>query len=490
MTTLRAYFTIINNRLAYNVQAENTFRHGKKSHYTHRRVFWTNNLDSKCRNLYTNNYTNQLVVRYPEDIRKGKYFYTRESDNEWSECSQNVFLSAYNYMTVEDEQKILKVSPDFKYTLNKFAISDMCHSYTVLNVWKLYNLWLNHPECEFVIMSRLSSLLFNKSFYRLKLPKQKEILRFMKEHPEVPRYANLSVITRLIQAYKDGLKKEDFENVYHDFRNYREIKSLKHRRYFYSQINKSNLHDLYNVVTFYNDYMKMAKKLKKNLKSDYWIYPGNLKQRHDKVMGQLERIRELERMKREEKERTLRIRRELKAIQDNAKIKDYCERNNISADDYAQFKILNSQLPESEKFSITPRNFTKALDYCTSHDLNNKDNVATLYRQTVEKFQQYSRIVNGYSIFVPQNIFDIEEQAKSLHQCLITCNYPRQIIRKSCVLVFIRKENKPIATVEVKNDGTIGQFHLDQKLDNFLPSKELEDTFNKWYKDADLRICS
>lgn len=148
MTTLRAYFTIINNRLAYNVQAENTFRHGKKSHYTHRRVFWTNNLDSKCRNLYTNNYTNQLVVRYPEDIRKGKYFYTRECDNEWSECSQNVFLSAYNYMTVEDEQKILKVSPDFKYTLNKFAISDMCHSYTVLNVWKLFDFILDGDRTE------------------------------------------------------------------------------------------------------------------------------------------------------------------------------------------------------------------------------------------------------------------------------------------------------------------------------------------------------
>ena len=234
----------------------------------------------------------------------------------------------------------------------------------------------------------------------------------------------------------------------------------------------------------------MAKELKKDVKSDYWIYPSDLKKRHDKVMEQLDRVHEIEKLKREEKIRRERIRRELKATQDNEKIKDYGGRNNISADDYAEFKVLNSQLPESEKFSITPRSFSKALSYCRSHDLNNKDNISTLYQKAVEKFAQFSRIVDGYSIFVPQNVFDIEEQAQALHQCLITCDYPKQIIRNSCVLVFIRKKEKPIATVEILPDGKIKQFHLDQKLDNFYPSQELEDTFNKWYKDADLRICA
>ena len=93
----------------------------------------------------------------------------------------------------------------------------------------------------------------------------------------------------------------------------------------------------------------------------------------------------------------------------------------------------------------------------------------------------------GYEIYIPKKIKDVQFQADNLHQCLISCDYVSRVINKGCVLVFIRKKGKPIATVEVKKNNVIGQFYLDEKdRNNCMPSDELRTIFSSWLKNKNI----
>ena len=103
------------------------------------------------------------------------------------------------------------------------------------------------------------------------------------------------------------------------------------------------------------------------------------------------------------------------------------------------------------------------------------------YIKAVKKYLKSYKEIDGYSVYVPDDVLDINYQAEYLHQCLITCDYIGKVIQKHCVLVFIRKNEKPVATVELLPRKKIGQFYaneLDRK--NCLPTEEVREVFNKW----------
>lgn len=103
------------------------------------------------------------------------------------------------------------------------------------------------------------------------------------------------------------------------------------------------------------------------------------------------------------------------------------------------------------------------------------------YIKAVKKWLDTSKEIDGYSIFVPEDVTEFQFQAEYLHQCLISCDYVSKVIRKECVLVFIRKNDLPIATVQLLKDKKIGQFYADEHdRQNCLPSDEVRAVFNKW----------
>jgi len=107
------------------------------------------------------------------------------------------------------------------------------------------------------------------------------------------------------------------------------------------------------------------------------------------------------------------------------------------------------------------------------------------YIKAIKDWKKSGKLIDGFSIYVPDDVLDIQFQAKYLHQCLISCDYISKVIKKDCVLVFIRKGEKPVATVELLKGNKIGQFYgneLDRS--NCLPSKKVREVFNKWLEVA------
>lgn len=103
------------------------------------------------------------------------------------------------------------------------------------------------------------------------------------------------------------------------------------------------------------------------------------------------------------------------------------------------------------------------------------------YLKAVEKYLPMNFDINGYTVFVPGSIEEIDRQAKELHQCLVSCDYISRVIKGECVLVFVQKNGEPIATAELKKGNKIGQFYANElDRDNCLPTEEVRAVMNKW----------
>lgn len=90
-------------------------------------------------------------------------------------------------------------------------------------------------------------------------------------------------------------------------------------------------------------------------------------------------------------------------------------------------------------------------------------------------------MIDGYSVYVPDSVNEIAEQASKLHQCLVQCDYIQQVIDGHCLLVFIRKNGEPVATAEILSGDRIGQFYADElDRNNCLPTEEVRKVFNRW----------
>lgn len=105
-------------------------------------------------------------------------------------------------------------------------------------------------------------------------------------------------------------------------------------------------------------------------------------------------------------------------------------------------------------------------------------------RQYMERIKNYTRlnsVIGGYSIYVPETTEDWLVQAKSLHQCIVAADYMGKVADGKCLIVFIRKEGKPIATAEVHKNGTLGQFYADElDRNDCLPKEDVMVAMNKW----------
>ena len=99
---------------------------------------------------------------------------------------------------------------------------------------------------------------------------------------------------------------------------------------------------------------------------------------------------------------------------------------------------------------------------------------------------KYNRQVNGYDIFVADDIEIIQKQCDALYQCLIRNGYINKVLMQEEILVFIWKDEKPIATAEIFYNGKLGQFYGDERGHregkDCTPDKEVQDAFNEWFK--------
>lgn len=113
------------------------------------------------------------------------------------------------------------------------------------------------------------------------------------------------------------------------------------------------------------------------------------------------------------------------------------------------------------------------------------------YMAAVKKFMGKVVKAGDLEVFVPETVTEISEQATKLHQCLVTADYIGKVIDRRCILVFIKKEGKPLATAELNRKGNRVQFYGDEKardLKLMKPSKAAEEALNQWIKEFRPRI--
>lgn len=102
-----------------------------------------------------------------------------------------------------------------------------------------------------------------------------------------------------------------------------------------------------------------------------------------------------------------------------------------------------------------------------------------------KKWRKCKVEAEGYDIFVPVEPCEVREQADTLSQCLIACEYDKRMSRGECLLVFLRKNGIPMATAEINRQGKTVQFRRDQK--NYAESQATDDmkkALDKWYERA------
>ena len=98
---------------------------------------------------------------------------------------------------------------------------------------------------------------------------------------------------------------------------------------------------------------------------------------------------------------------------------------------------------------------------------------------------KFNSQVNGYDIFIADDIEVIKKQCDALYQCLIRNGYINKVLMQEEILVFIWKDNKPVATAEIFYNGKLGQFYGDESGHRFgqdcTPPKEVQEAFNIWF---------
>lgn len=104
-------------------------------------------------------------------------------------------------------------------------------------------------------------------------------------------------------------------------------------------------------------------------------------------------------------------------------------------------------------------------------------------RAIKRRFQELNGNIDGYSIFVTTDYDEWKHQAKVLSQCIVGAGYYEKMIDGKDNIVFIQKDGIPIATAEIRTDGSLGQFYADERdRDNCLPSAEVKAAFEKWFQ--------
>ena len=97
---------------------------------------------------------------------------------------------------------------------------------------------------------------------------------------------------------------------------------------------------------------------------------------------------------------------------------------------------------------------------------------------------KYNSEINGYKIFIPVEAIEWQKTCDVLYQCLIRNGYMKKVINQESIIVFIWKDNEPVATCEIDYKKNILQFYGDERGhttgDSCKPNDEVIACFNLW----------
>lgn len=188
------------------------------------------------------------------------------------------------------KEMILEVRPDLKYFCKKYKGEELS------NIGFIINFYLEYPESETLIDLGLIRLATNKSLYKLKKAKIKEILSVIRENKEFIEVVAAKIMLKDFQNYilhyKDKMTFTDYIKWY-IIANERMSKWARYTdyevyKYINNQCNKNPKDQI--TISEYNDYIDMCKEVGHDVSDQYWKYPNNFRKMHDRVMEQVKEM--------------------------------------------------------------------------------------------------------------------------------------------------------------------------------------------------------
>ena len=238
-----------------------------------------------CRNLYYNACGGYRVA-FPNEktslYREGYCSFIQELE-EYGKCSIPAFKYYSRDPNEEEKELIISLYPEFKYVLKKWNGS-------IYKTLELLSLWKEHKEIEFMLAAGFEVMAFNKAFWRLSQAKRKEIILFLKQHPEYKSKQLASVQT----VIKYNLTTEELSE-------YESFCSLcgKVKYDVFRYLEKAGMND-WSGVQLYRDYWNLLKQTNHSKTQDYWRFPKNIAQKHNELLREVEQInilKDIEKMK-------------------------------------------------------------------------------------------------------------------------------------------------------------------------------------------------
>lgn len=185
-------------------------------------------------------------------------------------------------ITERDKDTLKTVYPEFRWTMEKAGCITLARAMILLQTW------LKFPKVELLIGAGLTRLAYNRNFLSGKPEMQKKVLAFIRKY-DVAKDWPLNKIQFIVNGRGNA---DDFDR-WQQFRD-RNGKIVEYK-WFKKYGPDTRLRDLY------NDYEYMAEQCGHNMKDPYWRYPADIRKAHDKVMAELDAIREAEEIERKKK---------------------------------------------------------------------------------------------------------------------------------------------------------------------------------------------
>ena len=189
-------------------------------------------------------------------------------------------------LSEEEIATITEAHPEFRWTLQK---AGECNCAKAM---RLLQQWLKNPNVELLVGANYDRLSLNKSFIRYGKEKQRKILNFVKDNDGAKNWP-----LQKIKFVMEGHTEKEYE-AWKSFRDkYDRAFSYKSYKYLTSKRIKNG------DIELYRDYIAMAKECGHNINDKYWYAPKNMHKAHEKVMAEVELVREARRQEQDEIEK-------------------------------------------------------------------------------------------------------------------------------------------------------------------------------------------
>lgn len=279
-------------------------------------------------------------------------------------------------------------------------------------------IWRKHPEIELMLAAGFEKLAMNKSLYRMKPENRKAIARFCRDNQD----AHMLTLNEIRECMKHPGEEGLWVGFFNLFPSYERKNWQKATNDYFG---------LFDI----DDYKYLVRKGKVGSEGRYLLYDYR---------------RMLTNSAHNENDPYWKYPKDLQKAHD---------------------KLLNE---ENRRRAAEARLAEKSKEKQEKVKLQNLQKI-------VKKYSKYNYEAEGYSIYITNNLEDWQKQADELHQCILWADYPLKISQKKCLLFFIRKEDKPVATVEILPGKKIGQFYANETdRNNCKPDEVVTALVNNW----------